>query len=84
MFDQIRETVEDVAVGVIMTTEVFRNFDKSWITVILGAVYIGYKIYTQHLKAKMFNTQLKAWEDTKTKIEDDLTKNSQSQSKRHG
>lgn len=76
MFDQLRETVEDVAVGVVMTAEIFRNFDKSWITVALGAVYIGYKIYTQHLKAKMFNTQLKAWEDTKTKIENDLTKNS--------
>ena len=53
MFEHLRDTLEDVAVGVVMTVELFRNFDKSWITVLLGAIYIGYKIYTQHLKAKM-------------------------------
>lgn len=72
MIDHLRDSVEDVAVGVVMTAEVFRNFDKSWITIILGTIYIGYKIYTQHLKAKMLSTQLKAWEDTKTKVEKDI------------
>ena len=52
MFDHLRDTIEDVAVGVVMTAEIFRNFDKSWITVGLGGIYLLYKIYTQHLKAK--------------------------------
>ena len=52
MFDHLRDTIEDVAVGVVMTAEIFRNFDKSCITVGLGGIYLLYKIYTQHLKAK--------------------------------
>ena len=52
MFDHLRDTIEDGAVGVVMTAEIFRNFDKSWITVGLGGIYLLYKIYTQHLKAK--------------------------------
>lgn len=74
MFDHLRDTVEDVAVGAVMTFEVFRDFDRSWITIILGSIYIGYKIYTQHLKAKMLNTQLKAWNETKSKVENDIKK----------
>ena len=86
MIDNLRDTIEDVAVGAVMTFEVFRDFDKSWITIALGAVYIGYKIYTQHLKAKtekakeekeqlqkeMINQQIQGWLDTKTKVENNL------------
>ena len=86
MFDHLRDSFEDVAVGVVMTAQVFSDFDKSWITIILGAIYIGYKIYTQHLKARtekakeereqlekeMLNQQIQGWTDTKTKVEQDL------------
>lgn len=86
MMDHLRDTIEDVAVGAVMTFQVFKDFDKSWITVLLGSVYIGYKIYTQYLKGKtekakeekeqlqkeMINQQLQGWLDTKTKVEENL------------
>ena len=86
MIDHLRDSVEDVAVGVVMTAQIFADFDKSWITVLLGSIYISYKIYTQHLKAKvekakeekeqlqkeMINQQLKSWEETKTKVDQDI------------
>lgn len=86
MFDHLRDTGEDVIVGVVMTSQIFTNFDKSWITILLGAIYIGYKIYTQHLKAKtekakeekeqlqkeMINQQIQGWLDTKEKVEKDI------------
>lgn len=66
MFDHLRDTGEDVIVGVVMTSQIFTNFDKSWITILLGAIYIGYKIYTQHLKAK---TEIAKEETEKAKEE---------------
>ena len=95
MFDHLRDTGEDVIVGVVMTSQIFTNFDKSWITILLGAIYIGYKIYTQHLKAKtekakeekeqlqkeMINQQIQGWLDTKTKVEDNLKKQRDVQAK---
>ena len=92
MYDHLRDTVEDVAVGIVVTAQWFQNIDKGWITTILGGVYICYKIYTQHLKAKtekarqekeslekeMINKQLEGWEQTRKKVEDDLIKRARS------
>lgn len=86
MYDHFRDTVEDVGVGVLMTVQVFRNFDKSWIAVLLGAVYIAWKIYTQYLRAMtekekmekekiqktLLKKQLDEWVETKNKLEDNL------------
>jgi len=81
MFDHIRDTLEDVAVGAVVTIEMFKNFEKGWITFVLGAIYICYKIYTQHLKAKTekleqekIKQQLDAWVETKDKVEESLKK----------
>jgi hypothetical protein len=96
MIEHLRDSVEDVAVGVVMTAQVFADFDKSWITVLLGSIYIGYKIYTQHLKAKterakeekeqlekeMIKQQLQGWNDTKTKVIQDIKQQRDVQIKR--
>jgi len=96
MIEHLRDSIEDVAVGVVMTAQVFADFDKSWITVLLGSIYIGYKIYTQHLKAKterakeekeqlekeMIKQQLEGWNDTKTKVIQDIKQQRDVQIKR--
>lgn len=89
MWQHFRDTFEDVGIGVFMTVQMFRDYDKGLITVVLGAIYLAWKIYREYLRAmnektkkEILKQQLEGWIETKSKVEADLIKNSEAKVKR--